>query len=217
MIVRLAGEFFEEFHRLDQRLSQEEPKPNRVVQFTGSRFGEGVTSVVLAFAYYLSEVHGPGKVLAVEANLRRPGFHQILKIPTDHCLASVLHEQSSVESAVQEAPDLGFSVIVADCAPVDDGDALHKAVPQQLTTLLTTLRESFDYVLVDSSPVGKVVDAAILSKYVDGVVVVVEANMTRQEVLENTIKTLRNNRAHLLGIVLNKRDLHIPKWLYRFL
>jgi capsular exopolysaccharide synthesis family protein len=217
MIERLAEEFYEEFHRLDQRLSQDQPKPIRVVQFTGSRFGEGVTSVVLAFAHYLAAVHGAGNVLAVEANLRRPGFHRILNTAADHCLASVLRGTSSVESAIQEVPSLGFSVLVADCTPLDEGDVLHKAAPTQLPTLLTPLRESFEYVLVDSPPVGKVVDAAILSSHVDGVVVVVEANATRQEVLENTIKTLRTNRAHILGLVLNKRDLHIPKWLYRFL
>jgi len=217
MIERLAGEFFEEFHRLDQRLSEDESKPIRVVQFTSSRFGEGVTSVVLAFALYMADVHGPDKVLAVEANLRNPVFYELLNLSADHSIVSVLEGQSSIENAIQEVPDEGFHVIPAHSGPIEEGEAQLKAAPQQLGTLLNELRKRFQYILLDTLPAGKFVDSAALSRHADGVAIVVEANATRQEVLENTIKVLRANRANVIGIVLNKRDLHIPKWLYRLL
>jgi capsular exopolysaccharide synthesis family protein len=217
MIGQLAGEFFEEFHRLDQRLSEYEAKPVRVVQFTSSRFGEGVTSVVLAFARYLADAHGSDKVLAVEANLRQPVFCELLDLPAEHSIVSILEGRSSIEDAIYEVPDEGFRVIPGQFGPIKEGGSSLKASPQQMGALINDLRKQFQYILLDTLPAGKVVDSAALSRHADGVIIVVEANVTRQEVLENTIKVLRANRANVVGIVLNKRDLHIPKWLYRFL
>lgn len=217
MIRRLSEEFFEEFHRLDQRLSEDETKPKRVIQFTSSRFSEGVTSVALAFATYLAETHGSGKVLALEANLRSPAFCHLLGVAAEPSLAAVLKDGSSLQDAIHEVPGLDFQVIPAGATPLEDSDLLHKSAPQRIKIYLEELRQRFQYILIDSAPAGKMVDSAILSRCADGVVIVVEANVTRSEVLENTIKILRTHRTNILGIVLNKRDLHIPKWLYRFL
>ena len=77
------------------------------------------------------------------------------------------------------------------------------------------LRIIFDYVLIDCPALSVSDDAAILASSVDGVVVVVEADKTNQEQISRTRQTLEMANGKLLGLVLNKRQYPVPKWLYK--
>jgi len=70
---------------------------------------------------------------------------------------------------------------------------------------------------VDSPPVIPFNDATRICEVTDGVVLVVESERTRSEVVDHALDRLKSAGAEILGVVLNKREFHIPKGIYRFL
>jgi MinD-like ATPase involved in chromosome partitioning or flagellar assembly len=79
---------------------------------------------------------------------------------------------------------------------------------------LQTLRFVFEYVFLDCSALKTSDAAPLFAPAVDGVVVVVEAERTRKEEVQNALNTIEKAEGNLLGCVLNKRRYSIPRWIY---
>jgi Mrp family chromosome partitioning ATPase len=77
------------------------------------------------------------------------------------------------------------------------------------------LREEFDYVLINSSPVCSFEDAVLLGQMADGLILVVEANSTRREAAQVAKNTCECAKVRLIGAILNNRTFPIPEALYR--
>ena len=67
----------------------------------------------------------------------------------------------------------------------------------------------FDYVIIDSPPLGVVVDAVIIGKYTDGAVIVIEQGVIKRKIVQDVIKQLKRGEVRILGAVLNKVDERI--------
>ena len=80
---------------------------------------------------------------------------------------------------------------------------------------LQTLRFIFDFVLLDCPSLKASEDAALFAEAANAVIVVVEAEKTRQEQVSNTIQTIELAKGNLIGCVLNKRQYPVPEWLYQ--
>jgi Mrp family chromosome partitioning ATPase len=218
VIKELVHTYADQFYQLDRDLFlRQEPAGSRVLLVTSSHLGEGVTSVVLAFAMFLARIHGPEGVIAVEANLRRPSFAGVLGCKPTGSLQQVTTGAIELAQAVQRPEGYGFAVITAGVDPDKDGPIVHESGMEKMAPVLAGLRETYRYILVDSPPVIPFLDPSILASQVDHVVVVVASNMTRSEVLNHAIDRLKSVGAPISGIVLNKREFYIPQWAYRFL
>jgi Mrp family chromosome partitioning ATPase len=73
--------------------------------------------------------------------------------------------------------------------------------------LIQTLRESYDYVMIDTPPLGIVIDSANVAKVCDGTLLVVEANKTGFKTVKNVLRQLSQGKCRVLGAVLNKADI----------
>jgi Mrp family chromosome partitioning ATPase len=73
----------------------------------------------------------------------------------------------------------------------------------------------FDLILIDSAPAVKSPDSLALSRFADGVVLVLEAEKTRKPVAENLKNQIARSGGNLLGIVFNKHRHHIPDYIYK--
>jgi hypothetical protein len=80
---------------------------------------------------------------------------------------------------------------------------------------LQTLRFAFDYILLDCPALTVSDEAIFLSPETDGVMVVVEADRTRREQIQNAQHTIKAADGNLLGFILNKRQYTVPDWLYK--
>jgi Mrp family chromosome partitioning ATPase len=80
---------------------------------------------------------------------------------------------------------------------------------------LQTLRFVFDYILLDCPALADSDEAIVLAPESDGMVVVVEADATRREQIQNTQKAIERAEGNLLGFVLNKRRYTVPNWIYK--
>jgi receptor protein-tyrosine kinase len=78
---------------------------------------------------------------------------------------------------------------------------------QRFSRLLTGVREEFDYVLIDASPIGPVSDPAILATQVDGVLLVLDAQNTRKGAVRQSIRSLEAVDANILGTIMNNAKI----------
>ncbi len=123
---------------------------------------------------------------------------------------------NSLDSVIK-IEDYGFSVLSAGTAPMESSYRGPESYLENLRKLFDDLGTRYKFILVDSPPVLPFVDSDIVAGFADSVVIVVEANSTKAEVLDVTINRLKSVDAHIAGLILNKRVFYIPKWLYRFL
>ena len=218
MIKEIAQSYTDEFHRLQWELFPEEKTtPGRVIQITASRFAEGVTTTTLALATSMARTRNSEDVLVVEANLRDPAFHQVLGLGSNGSLARVLEGQEDVWGNIERVEAYGISVLPAGHSPGASVEEDLEPYLQNLGDTLSKLRGKYRYILVDSPPLVPYMDSNIIARVTDGVIFVVEANVTRSQVLDFALRRMQTVEAKILGLVLNKREFRIPNWLYRYL
>lgn len=217
MINTFASAYPDQLHRLQWALFPEEKlSRTRVIQITAARFSEGVSTVTLALASSLSRLFGVDSTVVLEANLRQPSFHQLLKTGSPTSMQEALENDDLTLNAITRVEGLGFSVISAGSMPTVGASQGAEFYLEGIGKLIDRLKGKFRYVLIDSPPVVPYVDSDIISGFVDGVAIVVEANSTRAEVLDVAINRLKSVDAKIVGFILNKRVFYIPKWLYKF-
>jgi capsular exopolysaccharide synthesis family protein len=166
----------------------------------GTRDGKTVTAINLAGA--LSQ-GSDARVLLIEADLRRPAVSRYLALAesgTPGLGDIVLHPSRRLEDAVLET-EWRFKVVLAGST----GAPVHEMFrSRRLGGLLRQARQEFDYVILDTPPLGPVSDCALLTRWIDGVLLVVAAHRTSRTVLEGALNLLEGGQ--VLGMVFNGDD-----------
>ncbi len=189
--VRLAIETF----RRERGLS--------VVGLSSAGRGEGKTITAVNLAGALAQAPDM-RIVLVDADLRHPRVADSLGLPRRAGLSSYLLDQSlAVDRIIQQPSGVAFSVVPAGPVSSMPYELLKSS---RLTHLFTTLRHRFDYVVVDTPPVLLFPDVGILRDVVDGFVLVVRANRTPREGLNDSLETLGRHR--VVGVVFNDDDRH---------
>jgi protein-tyrosine kinase len=183
----------------------------RVLHFTAGRRHEGTSTVVRAYGRMLAEAAGHS-VLIVDANEANPEQHVHFGVTAKTGWDDVVAGGAPVERAIYPTSCANLSIAPFSArAPLKrilDGPALAHVFGQ--------LREQFDTVLVDSSPVLRPGAMAVAGR-ADGVVLVVEAERTRWPVALSAKESIERSGGTVLGVVLNKRRYPIPESVYRWL
>jgi Mrp family chromosome partitioning ATPase len=91
----------------------------------------------------------------------------------------------------------------------------HTLTPDSLRESLDAIAGGYDWIVIDGPPVLESPDAATLGAVADGVVVVVQAGRTKRPVLTRSVDLLSRAGGRMLGMVLNRRRLEIPDFIYR--
>lgn len=172
--------------------------PPRVLVISSSVPGEGKTTTAIALAIVLAQ--SGQRVVLVEGDLRRPRVTKYLDIVSGTGLTSVLAGVASLEDVMQPLGDGKLSVLGSGPTPPNPSEILGSA---HMRHLIAELREANDYVVIDSSPLLPVTDAAVLGALSDGVVLVTRHGVTKKEQLRQSVQMLRSVDAKLLGVVLN--------------
>jgi capsular exopolysaccharide synthesis family protein len=174
---------------------------SRLVVVASPARGDGKTTTAINLAGALAQAPD-ARVVVVEADLRHPAIATMLGLPASHGLSAYLLDESiRVEDAIQWPRGLGFAVVVAGSASSMPYELLACA---RLHALMATLRETFDFVLVDTPPTLPFPDVGILRDLVDGFVLVVRANRTPREQVRACLESIGAQR--VLGMIFNDDD-----------
>jgi capsular exopolysaccharide synthesis family protein len=186
-------------------------RPLTVVQFTSSTAGEGKTTTVANLAAVLA---GAGRrVVIVDCDMRRPQLHEVFDLPNEVGLTSVLVGEASVSDALQAADGFpGLSVLTSGARAPNPSELLSL---KQTSEIIFALQARFDFVLLDSPPVLPVTDAVVLSEWVEAVIVVTAAGVTKRKALRRALQALAQTAAPVRGLVLNRAALE-PAYSYAY-
>lgn len=180
-------------------LSQAE-QPPRTILFTSAGPGEGKTTTVLNTARLFAQLGGP--VLVIDADLRKPECHRMLGLPNGLGLTEILTGGALGSDSLHRIEG-GLSLLVSGKRPPNPTELVGSDLMREL---LESACARFDYVLIDSPPLGAVSDSVLLARLVDGVVMVADQQRTQRAKLTAAHERLVYARAKVLGTVLNRAD-----------
>ncbi|RZT18918.1 receptor protein-tyrosine kinase [Mycobacterium sp. BK558] len=170
--------------------------PPRVIVVTSSMPHEGKSTTAINVALALAEADH--NVVLVDGDMRRPMLHNYLDLVGAVGFSSVLSGMAQLEDALQKTRYTGLTVLTAGSIPPNPSELLGS---QSARKLLNELRSTFDYVIVDSTPLLAVTDAAILAAGADGVLIMARFGQTKREQLGHAVRSLVSVGAPLLGAV----------------
>lgn len=188
------AEAFREFRTNLQFLEVDDPP--RTLLVTSSLPSEGKSTTALNIALALAEAQH--NVVLVDGDLRRPILHKYLKLIGSVGFSTVLTGRASVQETLQKTKFPGLTLLASGTIPPNPSELLGSLAAKKA---LSELRADFDYVIVDSSPLLAVTDAAVLASAADGVLLTARFGKTKREQLTHAVGNLRNVEARILGAV----------------
>jgi len=191
----------EAYRNLRSALLLDAGDPPRRILVTSSHPEEGKTTVSLNLACSLAQLGG--RVLLVDADMRRPNCAPQLGVRARLGLSDYLEGRAEISEVVKETPVPGLSVIAGGSSPEAAADLVHSP---RLGLLLETVAAHYDHVILDSPPSLVLSDARAISRLVDGVVLVISGS-TEKGALLRTKQTFDQSGVRLLGFVMNRADL----------
>lgn len=186
-------------HLLDQAASGERRK---VIAVTSPAAGDGKTTTAINLAVTMAQT-SDSRVLLIDADLRRPLVATSLGLDnaaTPGLSGMLLDPQIALASMVQQMP---FDLAMIPAGPPPD-NAYRALDSPRLGELLAEARESYDHVILDTPPVVLVPDCQSLSRWVDGILIVVSAHHTPRKLLAEALNATEPEK--VLGIVFNRDD-----------
>lgn len=177
-------------------------KDIKVITMTSSVPNEGKSSVSFSLSRALAE-HGR-KILLVDADLRKSVMAAKYHITgIDKGLSHYLTGQAEKEEVIYETEAEGLHLAVEGPLSPDPTSLLDSELFQEF---IRSVREEYDYIIIDAPPLGLVIDAVIIGKYTDGAVIVIEQGVIKRKIVQDVIKKLKRGEIRILGAVLNKVD-----------
>jgi capsular exopolysaccharide synthesis family protein len=211
----LAPFMEEQYQKLRRRLA---PSPNhpaiKAVMVAATTHGEGATTTSAILASMLAR-SGHSKILLVDANLRTPALDGVFnEAESPEGLTDVIVSDKPIETAIYQTNFSNLFLLPVG-RPHSSPSYLFDGDP--ISSLLTTLKERFDFIIFDGAPLDGYSESFFLASKVDGVILVVEAERTKKQVVKKIKKELEWGPINLLGVVLNKKKNYIPAVIERFL
>jgi polysaccharide biosynthesis transport protein len=186
-------------------------EPPRTILFTSGIYAEGKTVNMVNTAIIFAQMNV--RVLVIDADLRRPDCHQVLRMDRGLGLTEVLTSQREPIEVIRPTPITGLFLLSAGSLPPNPAELVGSKKMQETVTLL---QQQYNYILIDSPPVMQVSDAVLLSTIVDGVVLVVNSQETPKPVVKEACSRLSYARTKILGVLLNRVNLRNGDYAYSY-
>jgi capsular exopolysaccharide synthesis family protein len=168
------------------------------IAVTSALASEGKSTNCLNMAITFAEMEA--KVLVIDCDLRRPNLAKLMDAQNTAGLSNYLVGLNSIKEIVNKSSYDNLSYITAGNIPPNPVELLSSA---NMGKLLEELEKDFDYIFFDTPPVNLVIDTAVVSKYVHGVVLVTLQNSTDKESIRYALNQLNFVGAKVLGFILN--------------
>ena len=202
----IAGESYRAI-RTAILLSRAAEAPKTLLVASGAKAeGKTVTAVNIAMAF----AQMGGRVLLIDADLRRARCHEVLGVHNLVGLTEVLVGQKQASEVIRPIGNGGLSFMSAGSVPPNPTELL---ASRRMQEVLEELAASYDSVLIDSPPVMPVSDSVVLSRLVDGVVIVVGPR-TPKQLVRHACSRLGQVGARILGVVLNQVNMKSPDYYH---
>jgi polysaccharide biosynthesis transport protein len=177
---------------------QPEAERSRTILVASASPEEGKTTIALSVAAALAL--GGARVLLVDGDLRRGRLHEITGTAEEPGLSGSLRQTGDLEIPVQSTPLSNLLLLPRGKASPDAGDLF---LTPHFEALMSSARQQYDYVVVDSYPVLAADDTVTLASKTDGVLFVLRCANTPGRLAREAMDLLRQRQASILGLVFN--------------
>jgi len=177
-------------------------QPPKTILLTSSQPGEGKTTTSVNTGICLSQMGA--KVLIIDADMRRPRVHKMFGLNHRRGLSNYLSSDLALKNVVQPTRVPNLWVLPSGIVPPNSADLLSS---EKMHAMLHKLSGYFDHILIDSPPITSVTDPVLLSRMVDGVIMVIHGGKSSREMVSHARQELSSVGAKILGVVLNNVNL----------
>ncbi|HRY99454.1 MAG TPA: polysaccharide biosynthesis tyrosine autokinase, partial [Bacteroidales bacterium] len=184
-------------------------KGKQVILITSTMVGEGKTFVSMNLASIFA-LYGK-KTLLMGFDLRKPKIFHDLNLSNSKGLSSYLIGRHSLEEVIQSSPLEHLDVILGGPVPPNPAELI---ASERTGALFQELKEIYDYIIIDSPPVGLVTDAFLLMEHSDVKVFVVRQNFTHRKVFSSIIRDVQGRRIPDLCVLVN--DVKVGRRQYGY-
>lgn len=158
--------------------------------------GKSINCLNLAIAFAQTNA----RVLLVDCDLRLPKQSSLVALNAVPGISNVLVGMNKVEEAIQKTGFFGLDVLLSGEIPPNPSELLGS---ESMGSLIKLLKEQYDYIFIDLPPINIVADATIVSKLIDGLILVVRAEVSKREGVQHAVNQLELAEASIIGIILN--------------
>lgn len=177
----------------------------RVFHIASSREMEGVTYVSVNLAQLMAEKKSAHNILLIDANSQHP------LLPSVPGLRDALSGDIPYYECILKVQSSGIHVMPCGRNGTGSSAGINQ---EKLSDLMMRIRTHFDCIIIDSAPVLVSSEALSLALVSDATFLVVQANKTLWEVVEQSKRSLEKNGCNIGGVILNRVQHVIPDWIY---
>lgn len=174
-------------------------KPPQTMLITSAQPSEGKTTTAINTAITLAQAGAD--VAIIDCDLRRPRLHQHFNFSNTHGITNYLSGDKNVENLLKPLPQLpNLKIITSGPIPPNPAELI---TSNEMRTLIEFLKSNFKHVIIDSPPAISFTDAAILSTFVDGVIIVAMSGKSSTSLIKRFKQRLYSLGVRVYGVVLN--------------
>jgi len=182
-----------------------------LVLVTSSMPGEGktFTALNLASAYSLTGK----KTILIGFDLRRPKLYGDFELKNERGISTFLIGKDSVTDIIQKTGFENLDLITAGPIPPNPAEL---AASEKMKELILLLKEQYDYIIVDSAPIGSVSDSYAVAGMANATLLIVRHRKSLKNLLENTLSEAKANEIKGLSIIVNDMDMQSLSYRYAY-
>jgi capsular exopolysaccharide synthesis family protein len=204
--------FAEAFRNLATKIQLlDHQKSTKVLLVMSAEPQDGKSMIVSNLAFALAEAGK--KVVAVDCDMRLPKLHKSFHLTNQFGLSDVLEQKVGLPESLQKSQYAGVTVLTSGTPPDHPSRVL--GLPST-TELIDTLSKEYDYVLLDTPAFLSVVDAEILTRDANGLILVVRRNHTKRESVQMASRFLAGFQDKMIGLVTNQADSNKDYGYYQY-
>jgi capsular exopolysaccharide synthesis family protein len=188
--------------------SGSKPSP-QFIQVTSAGPQEGKTVTTANVATVMAQ--SGSRVLIVDCDMRKPRIHEIFGISNDQGLSDLLLNGEDESSFIKKTKVPNLDLLTCGTIPANPSELLSS---KRMQRLLTLLGEKYDRILMDSPPVLAVTDSILLSRLVEGIILVVGAGTSSKNGVARAVELLKEVDARIVGAMLNNLNVAKERYYY---
>lgn len=210
--IRKQDYFYDEAIKTLRANIQLSGKSVKTILVTSCCPNEGKSDITISLARELSSL---GKrVLLMDADIRKSSYVSRFLVEQEvHGLSEFLSGQIEVKDLICSTNYPKLHIIFGGPMAPDPSGLFSDDL---FRTFLKEIRDFYDYILIDTPPVGSLIDAAVIAGYCDGAVFVVEQGAVSYKMAQKAVRQLKKSGCRILGAVLNKVDAGRDKYYRRY-
>ncbi len=183
-------------------------KKNKVISITSTKPAEGKSTVIYKLAKSFAD--NGDKVILLDCDLRSPSISEIAGINDNVGITNYLTGKVNIQRAInKDREQSNLDMIFTGPVPPNPAEIL---ASNTFKEFVEDLSKEYDYVFIDTPPVGLFTDASLVSTISDGVIFVIKSSDTKREDIALALENLKKVDAHILGAVLTHMPMKEKKY-----